>query len=179
MTFRTEVSVIAARGIDGEFRAFDVTENEHRDHILYRSVAPARLGRSASQAALDIARQMAERLDYVGVFGLEFFAVGEGADETVMVNEMAPRVHNSGHWTIEGAATSQFEQHIRAIAGWPLGSTALRAPGVEMINLIGGDIERWAEFAAEPGAAFHHYGKNAARPGRKMGHVTRLLVGKA
>jgi 5-(carboxyamino)imidazole ribonucleotide synthase len=118
---------------------------------------------------------MADRLDYIGVFGLEFFVVGEGANETLVVNELAPRVHNSGHWTIEGAVVSQFEQHIRAVAGWPLGATTMRAAGAEMINLIGGEIDTWAAVAAEPGAAYHHYGKNAPRPGRKMGHVTRLL----
>jgi 5-(carboxyamino)imidazole ribonucleotide synthase len=173
--FQSEVSVIAARGLKGEFRAFDITENEHRNHILHRSVAPARIDPVAAAAAINTARQMAERLDYVGVFAIEFFVLNRAGEQVLLVNEMAPRVHNSGHWTIEGAATSQFEQHIRAVAGWPLGATTRRAPSVEMINLIGDDIHTWRALAAEPGTAIHHYGKRDARPGRKMGHVTRLL----
>ncbi len=173
--FQSEVSVIAARGLNGEFRAFDIAENEHRNHILHRSLAPARITPRAAATAIDIARRMAERLDYVGVFAIEFFALDSGGAQTLLVNEMAPRVHNSGHWTIEGASTSQFEQHIRAIAGWPLGDTTRRAPAIEMINLIGDDINTWDTLAAEPGTAIHLYGKNDARPGRKMGHLTRLL----
>ena len=176
VNFQSEVSVVAARGLDGEFRAFDVTENEHRNHILHRSVAPARIKPKAAEDAIAIARRIAERLDYVGVFAIEFFALGGGAQEVLYVNEMAPRVHNSGHWTQDGAETSQFEQHIRAVAGWPLGSTALKTAGAEMINLIGNDINKWPEIASQSGAYFHHYGKREARPGRKMGHVNRLLA---
>jgi 5-(carboxyamino)imidazole ribonucleotide synthase len=172
VNFQAEVSVIAARGVDGEFRAFDVTENEHRNHILHRSIAPARISPAAAAEAIAIAQRIAERLDYVGVFAIEFFALADGS---LSVNEMAPRVHNSGHWTMDGCATSQFEQHIRAVAGWPLGSTKMTAPGAEMINLIGGDILAWDKIAAEPGACLHHYGKKDARPGRKMGHVNRRL----
>lgn len=174
--FRAEVSVIAARAADGTFAAFDVTENEHRKHILHRSVAPARLAPDVADEATATARKIAERLDYVGVFAIEFFVVTENDRDRLFVNEMAPRVHNSGHWTIDGAMTSQFEQHIRAVAGWPLGSTELKAAGAEMINLIGNDILAWQNIAAEPGAFFHHYGKKEVRPGRKMGHVNRLLV---
>lgn len=173
--FEIEVSVIAARGLDGEFRAFDVTENEHRNHILHRSLAPARIAPDASARAIDIARRIAEKLDYVGVFAIEFFAMPQGSPDAILVNEMAPRVHNSGHWTMDGAETCQFEQHIRAVAGWPLGGTGRKAPAVEMLNLIGDDIHAWAAIAAEPGAHLHHYGKREARPGRKMGHVNRLL----
>ena len=176
--FRSEISVIAARGLDGEFRAFDVTENEHRNHILHRSVAPARLNEDVATGALSTARKIAERLDYVGVFAIEFFVVTENGRDRLYVNEMAPRVHNSGHWTMDGALTSQFEQHIRAIAGWPLGATALRAPGAEMINLIGNDIDAWRDIAGESDAFLHHYGKKDARPGRKMGHLNRLLSQK-
>jgi 5-(carboxyamino)imidazole ribonucleotide synthase len=176
VTFDREVSVIAARALDGTFRAFEVTENEHRDHILHRSVAPARISPEAATDALETARRIASALDYVGVFAIEFFALMSGGREHVYVNEMAPRVHNSGHWTIDGAETSQFEQHIRAIAGWPLGVTRLKAPGAEMINLIGDDILAWQKIAAEPGAFLHHYGKPEVRPGRKMGHVNRLLA---
>jgi 5-(carboxyamino)imidazole ribonucleotide synthase len=173
--FTCEVSVIAARALDGSVKAFPVTENEHREQILRRSVAPAGIHPATARAAADIAAKLAEALDYTGVFAVEFFVVrGEGG-EHVLVNEIAPRVHNSGHWTLDGADTSQFEQHVRAVAGLPLGSTAQRAPVVEMLNLIGADAERWREFLAEPGAQLHLYGKGVHRPGRKMGHVTRLL----
>lgn len=174
--FQSEVSVIAARGLDGEFRAFDVTENEHRNHILFRSLAPARIKPKAAADAIDIAKRIAETLDYVGVFAIEFFALDFSKQEVLYVNEMAPRVHNSGHWTIDGAETSQFEQHIRAVAGWPLGSTKMKTPGAEMINLIGDDILAWDKIAAEPGAFLHHYGKKDVKAGRKMGHVNRLLA---
>ncbi len=173
--FDIEVSIVAARGVDGEFRAFDLTENEHRNHILHRSLAPARIGPDTSAHAIDIARRIAANLDYVGVFAIEFFAMPPGNSDSILVNEIAPRVHNSGHWTMDGAETCQFEQHIRAVAGWPLGSTGRKAPAVEMLNLIGDDIHAWPKIAAEPGAHFHHYGKREARPGRKMGHVNRLL----
>lgn len=178
VTFRAEVSVVAARGVDGAFRAFDVTENEHRNHILHRSVAPASVAPDTAAEAIEIAHRIAEKLDYIGVFAIEFFVVTENGRDRLFVNEMAPRVHNSGHWTMDGALTSQFEQHIRAVAGWPLGATALNAPAAEMINLIGDDILAWEKIAAEPGAFFHHYGKREARPGRKMGHVNRLLAKK-
>ena len=175
VNFQLEVSVIAARGLDGEFRAYDVTENEHRDHILHRSLAPARITGQAAKEAIAIAEKFALALEYVGVFAIEFFVLRETGRDALYVNEMAPRVHNSGHWTIDGAVTSQFEQHVRAVAGWPLGSTARKAPAVEMVNLIGDDIHAWREIAADTGAFFHHYGKMEARPGRKMGHVNRLL----
>ncbi|MEQ1652141.1 MAG: 5-(carboxyamino)imidazole ribonucleotide synthase [Hyphomicrobium sp.] len=174
--FQFEVSVVAARGVDGEFRAFDVTENEHRNHILYRSLAPARISEKARDEAIAIARRIAERLDYAGVFAIEFFALTSDVATTLYVNEMAPRVHNSGHWTQDGCETSQFEQHIRAVAGWPLGSTKMTSPGAEMINLIGDDILAWQQIAAAPGSYLHHYGKKDARPGRKMGHVNRRLA---
>jgi len=172
--FRCEVSVIAARGIDGALRAFDVTENEHRDHILHRSTTPARVAPATAREAVTMTERFAVALDYVGVLGVEFFAVGAGADERLIVNEIAPRVHNSGHWTIEGARTSQFEQHMRAVAGWPLGAPERVADSVEMFNLIGAEADDWARLAAEPGLAVHLYGKREARAGRKMGHVTRL-----
>ena len=175
VNFQLEVSVIAARSLDGEFRAFDVTENEHRNHILHRSLAPARITNAAAAEAIAIAEKFATTLDYVGVFAIEFFALHETGRDVLYVNEMAPRVHNSGHWTIDGAVTSQFEQHIRAVAGWPLGSTAMKAASAEMINLIGDDILAWEQIAAEPGACLHHYGKREARPGRKMGHVNRVM----
>jgi 5-(carboxyamino)imidazole ribonucleotide synthase len=174
--FRAEVSVVAARTSSGDFEAFDVTENEHRNHILHRSVAPARLAPEVAAEDVSIAQKIANRLEYVGVLAVEFFVVPTSDSELLFVNEIAPRVHNSGHWTMDGALTSQFEQHIRAIAGWPLGATTLKAAGTEMINLIGDDILTWPEIAAEPGTFLHLYGKKEARPGRKMGHVNRLLT---
>lgn len=172
--FKREVSVICARKADGSFSAFDVTENEHRHHILARSVAPARITQATHDAAIDAARRIGEGLDYVGLFAVEFFVVGESASERLIVNEIAPRVHNSGHWTIDGAITCQFEQHIRAVTGWPLGDPSRRGP-VEMLNLVGDEIHSWPVYAAEPCTKIHLYGKKEARPGRKMGHVTRLL----
>jgi 5-(carboxyamino)imidazole ribonucleotide synthase len=172
--FVREVSVVAARTRDGAFAPFDVTENEHRHHILDRSVAPAAIGDAARQAAIEAARRLGDGLGYVGTFAVEFFVLGAEGAETVVVNEIAPRVHNSGHWTIDGAVTCQFEQHIRAIAGWPLGDPC-RRERVEMINLVGADVERWRMLAAEPSTKIHLYGKAETRAGRKMGHATRLL----
>lgn len=171
VAFDCEVSVVAARAPDGAFLAFELTENEHRDHILYRSNVPANVPSALGTDAMDIARKIADALHYEGVFAVEFFATATG----LLVNEMAPRVHNSGHWTLDGADTSQFEQHIRAVAGWPLGSVARRSPRVEMVNLIGDEIDTWPALAAKAGIQIHHYGKASARPGRKMGHFTRLL----
>ncbi|AWN42346.1 5-(carboxyamino)imidazole ribonucleotide synthase [Methylobacterium durans] len=175
--FEREVSVVAARSADGSFAAFDLCENEHRDHILAVTRVPAAgIAPETARSAIDIARRIAEALDYVGVLAVEMFLVREGGSERVVVNEIAPRVHNSGHWTIEGALTSQFAQHVRAVCGWPLGDAA-RTGGmaVEMHNLIGAEADGWAELLARPGAHLHLYGKGEARPGRKMGHVTRLI----
>ena len=173
--FQREVSVIAARGFDGSFAAYDVTENEHRNHILHRSLAPARIKPAAACDAIATTRAIAEQLDYVGVLAVEFFALDFARHEVLLVNEIAPRVHNSGHWTQNGAVTSQFEQHIRAIAGWPLGSTKRIAPCVEMLNLVGDDVDNWQNYAGNVGTNLHLYGKSVARPGRKMGHINRLL----
>jgi len=174
--FEREVSVVAARGRDGGFAAFDLCENEHRDHILALTRVPAPgLTPETARAALDIAKRIADALDYVGVLAVEMFLVRQDGAERLVVNEIAPRVHNSGHWTIEGATTSQFAQHVRAVCGWPLGDSA-RIGGlpVEMRNLIGAQADDWSGLLAEPGAHLHLYGKGEARPGRKMGHVTRL-----
>ena len=171
--FDCEVSVIAARGVSGEVRAYDVSENVHRNHILHTSTVPAGLGPETQSEALGIAAAIAGHLDYVGVFAVEFFAVREGAKHKLLVNEIAPRVHNSGHWTEAACAISQFEQHIRAIAGLPLGDTQRHSDCV-MENLIGADIDNVVELAGEPNAVLHLYGKSEARPGRKMGHVTRI-----
>lgn len=171
--FESEVSVVAARGISGEVRAFDVSENVHRNHILHTSTVPADLGPEAQSEARRIAAAIAGHLDYVGVFAVEFFAVLENGKHRLLVNEIAPRVHNSGHWTEAACAISQFEQHIRAITGLPLGDTQRHSDCV-MENLIGSDIENVVELAGEANAVLHLYGKSEARPGRKMGHVTRI-----
>lgn len=169
--FLAEFSVILCRGRDGTTVFWDSAENTHEGGILARSVVPASAKVQAQvPAARALAQQVADALDYVGVLTLEFFATEAGP----VFNEMAPRVHNSGHWTVEGALTSQFENHIRAICGLPLGATALTAPHVEMRNVIGDAAEDWDTILADPANHLHLYGKAAARPGRKMGHVTRL-----
>jgi 5-(carboxyamino)imidazole ribonucleotide synthase len=166
--FAYEASVVAARGADGAFAAFDPPENEHENHILRRSTVPSRLGAAQVADAKDIARKIGDALDYVGVFAVELFV---GRDGALLVNEIAPRVHNTGHWTIEACQCSQFEQHVRAVAGWPLGDPARHADAV-MENIIGAEADAW-EALAKTGA-LHLYGKKDARPGRKMGHITRL-----
>lgn len=169
--FDAEFSVILVRGQDGEIRFWDSPHNVHVGGILATSTLPSgALVQSQQQAARDMAAAVATKLDYVGVFTAEFFASSAGP----LFNEIAPRVHNSGHWTIEGAATSQFENHIRAICGLPLGSTETVAARVEMQNLIGDDGDAFAQILADPAAHLHLYGKAQARPGRKIGHVTRL-----
>ncbi len=176
--FEREVSVIAARAADGQVECFDVTENEHRDHILKVSRVPAQLSAAAATEAEQIARSIADAFNYVGVLAVEMFAVAQGNGHMLLVNEIAPRVHNSGHWTIDGATVSQFEQHIRAVAGWPLGQS-IRHGRIEMTNIIGAEIEDCAKWLTVPGACLHLYGKTSTRPGRKMGHVTRLLADQA
>jgi 5-(carboxyamino)imidazole ribonucleotide synthase len=172
--FLGEASMVAARGLQGAVAFYEPTANEHRNGILHRSAVPAGVSRAAAEAMREAAARVAGALDHVGVLAVEFF-IGDAADpDAVRLNEIAPRVHNSGHWTLDGAETSQFEQHIRAVAGWPLGATARRAARVEMLNLIGGDADDWQGFLADPGAQLHLYGKGEARPGRKMGHVTWL-----
>ena len=164
--FEREISVIAARGLDGTVAAFDPGENQHRDGILHRTTVPARVPPAVAEDAVLIAGRILNALDYVGVIGVELFVTGEG----LVVNEIAPRVHNSGHWTEAGCLIDQFEQHVRAICGWPLGDGA-RHSDAEMTNLIGEAV------LAAPGirgARVHLYGKAEARPGRKMGHVTRI-----
>jgi 5-(carboxyamino)imidazole ribonucleotide synthase len=172
--FEREVSVVAARTASGAFAAYDLCANEHRHHILATTRVPAGVSRETEDRAVAIARSIAEALDYVGVLAVELFLVTEDGGERLVVNEIAPRVHNSGHWTLGGAVTSQFEQHVRAVCGWPLGDTA-RLGRVEMQNLIGHDADEWERILAEPGAHLHLYGKAEARAGRKMGHVTRVF----
>ena len=165
INFEREVSVIAARSADGKVECFEVTENEHRDHILHISKVPAKV-------SPDLARLGG---DYVGVLAVEMFVVRSGKKQHVLVNEVAPRVHNSGHWTMDGATVSQFEQHIRAVAGWPLAKPIRLGKRVEMINLIGAEVNEAAHWLTVPGASLHLYGKKDARAGRKMGHVTRVV----
>ena len=171
--FEREISVIAARSADGGVECFDVTENEHRDHILKVSRAPAAIPERLAQEAREVAGKIAGALDYVGVLAVEMFVLQRENGPKILVNEIAPRVHNSGHWTLDGASVSQFEQHIRAIAGWPLGKP-LRHGEVTMTNLIGDEINSYEQWLAVPGATVHLYGKGVPRPGRKMGHVTRV-----
>jgi 5-(carboxyamino)imidazole ribonucleotide synthase len=171
--FAAEFSVLMCRGANGDIRFWDSPQNFHTDSILAQSSVPAP-PEVANQIpeARGLATKVAEELEYVGVLTLEFFATKNGP----IFNEMAPRVHNSGHWTIEGAITSQFENHIRAICGLPLGDTGMAALGVEMYNLIGDDVHDWDKILSDPANHLHLYGKAAARPGRKMGHVTRLRL---
>jgi 5-(carboxyamino)imidazole ribonucleotide synthase len=172
VTYETEFSVILVRGRDGEVRFWDSTANLHEGGMLALSVLPAgALVEAQVPAARELAARVAEALGYVGVLTLEFFATRDGP----VFNEMAPRVHNSGHWTIEGAATSQFENHIRAICGLPLGGTKTRFEAIEMRNIVGEDALKAHAILAETGEPhLHLYGKAEAREGRKMGHVTRV-----
>ena len=173
--FEREISVIAARSADGHVECYDVTENEHRDHILKVSRAPAAIPDSLAVEARSIAEKIAGALDYVGVLAVEMFVLNDRGGPRVLVNEIAPRVHNSGHWTLDGATISQFEQHIRAIAGWPLGRP-VRHGQVTMTNLIGDEINGYEAWLSVPGATVHLYGKGPPRPGRKMGHVTQVCA---
>jgi 5-(carboxyamino)imidazole ribonucleotide synthase len=176
--FEREISVIAARSASGEVECFDVTENEHRDHILKISRAPAAIPDALAAQARDVAEKIANALDYVGVLAVEMFVLVDDTGPKILVNEIAPRVHNSGHWTLDGASISQFEQHIRAIAGWPLGKPVRHGP-VTMTNLIGDEILEYEQWLTVPGATVHLYGKGPPRPGRKMGHVTQVETGRS
>jgi 5-(carboxyamino)imidazole ribonucleotide synthase len=173
--FEREISVIAARNAEGQVECFDVTENEHSDHILKTSRVPAMISDALAAQARDIAQRIANALDYIGVLAVEMFVVPGSDGAKILVNEIAPRVHNSGHWTLDGASISQFEQHIRAIAGWPLGKPVRHGP-VSMTNLIGDEVDNYAQWLTVPGATVHLYGKGPSRPGRKMGHVTQVEV---
>ena len=168
--FALEASVIIARGVDGAMALYPPVENRHKHHILDETIAPARLGESTVRQAEDTARGIAEALDVIGLLAVELFVTRDGY---VLVNELAPRPHNSGHWTIDACVTSQFEQFVRAVCGLPLGSTAHHSQAL-MKNLIGDEVNQWREILRDPDAKLHLYGKAEARPGRKMGHVTRL-----
>lgn len=168
--FHREVSVIGARGVDGAFAAYDLAENRHEEGILRESRAPAPDSAALQDDAVGFTRRMMDRLDYVGVMAVEFFDAPGG----LLVNEIAPRVHNSGHWTDGGAWCDQFEQHVRAIAGWPLGDPARRGGEVVMTNLLGESVNAATELLRDPRLRLNHYGKRAATPGRKTGHITRV-----
>ena len=166
-----ELSVVAARSVDGVVKAWPLSENVHGDGILKQSTAPAPGVDAALQArALEIATALGDGMAHVGVFAVELFDLGGG---TLLVNEIAPRVHNTGHWTMDACGCDQFEQHIRAVAGWPLGDPAPHSSAV-MTNLIGHDVDDWQALVSDPHVRLHLYGKRKARKGRKMGHVNRL-----
>ncbi len=171
VAFERELSVVIARADDGATAAFDAVENTHKDGILDVTLAPAPVAPDVAAAAGEVARAVAAALGHVGVLCVELFQTPEGA---LLVNEIAPRVHNSGHWTIEGCDASQFAQHIRAICGLPLGAAARRA-NAAMKNLVGAEAAQWPALVADPTAHLHLYGKAEIRPGRKMGHVTWLF----
>jgi 5-(carboxyamino)imidazole ribonucleotide synthase len=169
--FEREISVITARGQDGASASYVPVENRHRDGILVQTIAPAPIPADLAQAARALAERIAAGLDLVGLLAVEMFVT---RDRRLLVNELAPRPHNSGHWTIDACAVSQFEQLVRAVCGLPLGDPGRFADAV-MDNLLGAEVERWPTLLAEPGARLHLYGKSAVRPGRKLGHVTRLI----
>ncbi len=171
--FACEVSIIAARNAAGEFAAYDMPLNVHENHILRTSTVPCGLREETRDEARRMAKAIADALEYEGVLAVELFVVRDETGEHLVVNEIAPRVHNSGHWTQDACVTDQFEQHIRAIAGWPLGDTR-RHSDCRMTNLLGEEALDWPALAAEPDTCVHLYGKREIRPGRKMGHVNRL-----
>lgn len=169
--FSKEISVIVARSIDKSISCYDPAENIHENHILRTSKVPANVPSALHDQAMTVASTIAGALDYIGVLAIELFVT----ETRLIVNEIAPRVHNSGHWTMDACQTSQFTQHIRAVAGWPLGSPE-RHCEVEMTNIIGEEVQNWLEWANKPDHHLHLYGKHEARAGRKMGHVNRLIT---
>ena len=171
--FECEISVILARGADGREQAYDIPRNRHENGILQRSSVPCKLEAEIEAKAVAIAGKIARALDYRGVLAVEFFVVGPARERRLLVNEFAPRVHNSGHWTLDACLCSQFENHIRAVAGWPLGTTERHA-NARMDNLLGRDVLDWEKLAARPNLALHLYGKRGTRKGRKLGHITQI-----
>ena len=169
--FEMVFSFVFARGIDGAMRHYVPVENRHRDHILSQTIAPAAIQPGTASEAVSIAQRVASDIGLVGLMGVEMFVTRTGA---VLVNELAPRPHNSGHWTMDACLTSQFEQFVRAICGLPLGSTERHSDAI-MRNLLGDEANEWPRILADPDLKLHLYGKKEARPGRKMGHVNKLL----
>jgi 5-(carboxyamino)imidazole ribonucleotide synthase len=172
--FSREISVIVARGGDGSLCSFDIAENRHEAHILRTSTVPAAVSEETALAAQHIGRTLAQAFRYIGVLAVEIFVLDRGPEQRLLVNEIAPRVHNSGHWTEDACHISQFELHIRAVAGWPL-PVPFRHSNVEMTNLLGSEVFDYPQLAREPHSILHLYGKSDPRPGRKMGHVNRLM----
>lgn len=173
--FNCEISVVVARSSDGRMVSYEPAENRHENHILRKSFVPANVAPKVCAKACRYALDIAESLDHVGVLAVEYFVQGAGEGAELLVNEIAPRVHNSGHWTQDGALTCQFEQHIRAVAGWPLGSCK-RIADVCMTNLLGEEACDPASLAVETGACLHIYGKKVVKPFRKMGHINRMKI---
>lgn len=171
VNFEREVSVIVARGVDGTITTFPVAENVHKNHVLKETTVPANLSDSGKALADSIAKHIALKIELIGVLAVEMFVVNE---TTILVNELAPRPHNSGHWTIEGCVTSQFQQLVRCICGLPSGPTTMIGTKVVMTNLLGSDINQWLTYLHQPNTWLHIYGKNETREGRKMGHVTTI-----
>ncbi len=173
VNFDREISVVAARGVDGQFTSFTPVENSHRNHILDVTIAPARISESLAVKAIEITHNVMNALDCVGVLCVEFFVTHDG---NLIINELAPRPHNSGHWTIDGCVTNQFEQQLRAVCGLPLGSAEMTSPCCAMVNLLGDLWQHsepdWVQILSDPAAKLHLYGKHEARIGRKMGHIT-------
>ena len=174
VAFSMEISVIVARSATGEIKAYEPVENQHRNHILDKTIVPAGITQAQAEKAMEIAITAVEKLDLIGLLAVEMFVAEDGE---ILVNEVAPRPHNSGHWTQDACVTSQFEQLVRAVCGLPLGSVD-RLGRAEMQNLLGHDINKWMDYLAEPGAHLHLYGKTAVKAGRKMGHVNRLFPEK-
>lgn len=173
ISFAREVSIIAVGDANGNVSSYDLAENVHENQILKTSTIPANVPENLMPKAHVMAKRIITALNYVGTLAVEFFHCPDHPDGPLLVNEIAPRVHNSGHWTLDACLCSQFENHIRAIAGWPLGSTTRHSDAV-MTNLIGDEIQSWPDIANDPSSAYHDYAKGEARPGRKMGHTTRL-----
>ncbi|MGO9172406.1 MAG: 5-(carboxyamino)imidazole ribonucleotide synthase [Rhodomicrobium sp.] len=174
LDFSMEISVIGVRSLDGQVSCYDCPENSHEGGILRASTVPASCGQEHQTLAKKMAARIAEALGYCGVFSVEFFVMPGQSREPLIVNEIAPRVHNSGHWTLDACTISQFENHIRAIAGWPIGSVARHSDAV-ITNLLGEDVLRWQEILrGDPSLSLYLYGKNGVRHGRKLGHVTRI-----
>jgi 5-(carboxyamino)imidazole ribonucleotide synthase len=171
INFIGEFSVIAVRNASGEFASYEPSDNLHQEGVLRTSIIPSRLSQTIIQTGINYTKKITEAMNYIGVIAVEFFVT---QDNVVYANEIAPRVHNSGHWTLDGCYISQFEQHIRAICGWKLGSM-LHHSNAKMTNLIGDDIYNWQNYANLPNAQLHLYGKSEVRLGRKMGHVTELM----
>ncbi|PLW75250.1 5-(carboxyamino)imidazole ribonucleotide synthase [Cohaesibacter celericrescens] len=171
--FEREISVIAARNEQGQTVSYDIAENVHKNQILKTTTVPAHISPEVAAQARQIGEKVAQALDYVGVLAVELFLLPDSFDQRLVANEMAPRVHNSGHWTESACLVSQFEQHIRAVAGWPLGDTR-RHSDVVMTNLIGDDINAWPKHLSHPSSSLHSYGKSETRDGRKMGHLNQI-----